>query len=64
MFKKMFAIVCLVTSFGCSEEKRVDNYQHGVVLCDSKSIIINLGHEEDPEIKELFAKAKECSNYN
>ena len=61
----VFMVVCiLIGMYGCgSEMQAVPGYEHGVVLCDAESIIINLGHEDDPEVSELLALAKQCSNY-
>jgi hypothetical protein len=45
----------------CSTEYTVDNWKHGKVLCDAEVIMINLGHEDDSEVTELFKLAKKCN---
>ena len=38
----------------------IDGYEHGTVICNV-ALMINHGHYNDPEVKQLIAKAaKEC----
>ena len=60
---KAILVASILVSTACGEQYKVDNFEHGVVICEARSIMINLGHEDDPQIKELFDQAKKCSNY-
>lgn len=57
-------ILTLITIAVCSatniEMYTVEGWEHGVVLCEAESIVINLGHEGDTEVEELLALAKKC----
>lgn len=53
-------IILTLFAAGCTEQITVKGWDHGVVLCDAESIVIELGHEKDPQVQELLDRAKEC----
>lgn len=54
------AFITLNIIFNPSEQYIVPGWAHGVVLCGPQSIIINVGHQHDPEVQELLALADKC----
>lgn len=60
--RKLFLILFpFLAITACSaNERAVPGWGHGVVLCDAKCIIINLGHENDPEVAQLLKLATTC----
>ena len=58
------AIFCLAGLMGSGKGiVALEGYPHGVVIC-GEATVINEGHENDSEVKELMALAeKECAKY-
>lgn len=61
--KKVIAIILTTLVLGCSGKGIItlEGYEHGVVIC-GEAMVINAGHYNDPQVKELVALAHtECA---
>lgn len=64
----VIVLISACLGFGaCNENNGIvglEGYPHGVVIC-GEAMVINDGHLEDPEVKELINLAKiECPKVN
>jgi len=59
------ACIAVATTISCNDGIiALDGYEHAVVIC-GEAVVINHGHEYDPQVKELLALAEvECAKLN
>lgn len=56
--KKLVVLAFILA--GCDKGLTVRGWKDGVVLCKAKAIVINVGHQDDPQVKELLNLARTC----
>lgn len=50
------------TKYEARYELKVGGWDHGVVLCRAGTVIVFMGHENDPEVEELMSLVKGCKD--